>query len=309
MADRSFDILVAGELNVDIILNGDVTPAFGQVEKLVSDASLVLGSSSAIFACGAARLGLKVAFTSKVGQDALGEFCLQALRDRNIDVSGVVVDPQLKTGMSLILNRGVDRAILTYPGSMRNFTLQDIDSRLIRDARHLHLGGYYLLTTLRPQAVQLFESARSHGVSTSLDTNFDPNDRWDEDLEPLLRLTNVFLPNETELLRISRESTLETGLQKLAGWVEVVMVKQGAHGAVARHGQKDFRASGLAMDVIDTVGAGDSFDAGFLFGYLHAWDIQRALKLGCVCGSLSTRMAGGTQAQPYLSEAMEYLEN
>jgi sugar/nucleoside kinase (ribokinase family) len=309
MADTLYDILVVGELNVDIILNGDVTPVFDQVEKLVSDASLVLGSSSAIFSSGAARLGLKTAFTSKVGQDALGELCLDALMDRNVDVSGVVVDPDVKTGMSLILNRGIDRAILTYPGSMTYFSLEDIKPELLRKTRHLHLGGYYLLSTLRPRAVRLFEIARSLGVTTSLDTNYDPSDRWQEDLEPLLRLTDVFLPNETELLRISRDSTVEAGMQRLAGWTDMVVVKQGAQGAVARQGDKEYQAVGLPVQVVDTVGAGDSFDAGFLNGYLHGWDIQRSLRLGCICGSLSTRMSGGTQAQPDFNEAIKYLDN
>jgi len=308
MADTPYDILVVGELNVDIILSGDVTPVFDQVERLVSDSSLVLGSSSAIFACGAARLGLNTSITSKIGQDTLGEFCLNALKNRNVDVSGVFLDPGVKTGMSLILNCGVDRAILTYPGSMENFSLEDINPDLLRKTRHLHLGGYYLLSTLRPQVVQLFNMARSLGITTSLDTNYDPSGRWEEDLEPLLRLTNVFLPNETELLRISRESSIEAGLKKLAGWVEMVVVKQGAHGATARKGDQDYKAAGLPMKVVDTVGAGDTFDAGFLYGYLHNWDLQRSLRLGCICGSLSTRLAGGTQAQPNFDEASKYLD-
>ncbi|HWQ47261.1 MAG TPA: carbohydrate kinase family protein [Longilinea sp.] len=309
MPEKRFDILVVGELNADIILNGDVTPSFGQVEKLVSDASLVLGSSSAIFACGAARLGLKVAFVSKVGQDTLGEYCIQVLKNHQIDTSGVVVDPGVKTGMSIILNRGVDRAILTYPGSMKEFTYLDINPVLIEHTRHLHMGGYYLLSSLQPQAVQLFGIARGKGVTTSLDTNYDPSDRWDIDLEPLLRVTDVFLPNETEVLKISREASVEAGLQKLSQQAGIVVVKQGAQGAIAQKGVHVHRAAGLSIQVVDTVGAGDTFDVGFLYGFLHHWEITKSLHMGCVCGSLSTRQAGGTAAQPTVNEALEFLQS
>jgi sugar/nucleoside kinase (ribokinase family) len=305
---RDIDIVVVGELNTDLILRGDVAPAFGQAEKIIDDADLVLGSSSAIFACGAARLGLRVAFIGKVGDDEFGRFVIHALSARGVDTQGVVVDPTIKTGLSVILSRGNDRAILTYLGSISALRYEEINLSLLRRARHLHLGSYFLLAALRPQVPSLFAKAQKFGLSTSLDTNYDPAGQWAGGLAEVLVQTDIFLPNETELLAISRQETLEAALSTLAEQVPLVAAKLGPNGATARKGQKQARAEALPVAVVDTTGAGDSFDAGFIYGYLAGWDLSRALRLGCSCGSLSTQAAGGTAAQPTLAEALAALE-
>jgi sugar/nucleoside kinase (ribokinase family) len=301
---RDIDVVVVGELNVDLILQGEVTPAFGQAEKLVDDAALVMGSSSAIFACGAARLGLKVAFVGKVGNDEFGRFVTSALEARGVATQGVVVDPTIKTGLSVILSRGNDRAILTYLGSISALRYEEIDQALLARARHLHLGSYFLLAALRSQVPALFATARTLGLTTSLDTNYDPTERWNGDLAQVLAQTDIFLPNETELHAISKQQDLDTALATLARQVLLVAAKLGPAGAIARQKQETFRAEALPVTVVDTTGAGDSFDAGFIYGYLAGWEIGQALRLGCVCGSLSTQAAGGTAAQPTLAEAL-----
>src|SRR5512138_1949952 len=116
--DTAFDILVAGEINPDLILTGDVIPAFNQTEKLVDSAALTIGSSSAIFACGAARLGLRVAFIGLCGDDVFGHFMLDEMSKRHVDVTHVIVRKDGQTGVSVILNDHSDRAILTHPGLM-----------------------------------------------------------------------------------------------------------------------------------------------------------------------------------------------
>jgi sugar/nucleoside kinase (ribokinase family) len=305
---RDIDIVVVGELNTDLILRGEVTPAFGQAEKLIDDAALVLGSSSAIFACGAARLGLKVAFIGKVGDDEFGRFVIKALEARGVQTQGIVVDPGIKTGLSVILSRGNDRAILTYLGSISALRYEEIDQTLLAQARHLHLGSYFLLAALLPQVPTLFATARTLGLSTSLDTNYDPTERWDSGLAQVLAHTDIFLPNETELHAISRQNDLEGALATLAKEVPLIAAKLGSEGAVAQQQQKIFRAEALPVTVVDTTGAGDSFDAGFIYGYLAGWEIGQALRLGCVCGSLSTQAAGGTAAQPTLAETRAVLE-
>jgi sugar/nucleoside kinase (ribokinase family) len=176
---KDIDVLVVGELNVDLILTGDVTPGFGQAEKLVEDATLTLGSSSAIFACGAARLGLKVAFIGKVGDDDFGRVVLRSLAERGVDTAGVVVDPTIKTGLSVILSRPDDRAILTHLGSIAALRYAEIDQSLLLRACHLHLGSYFLLDSLRPDVTQLFAEAHRQGLTTSLDTNYDPQENWE----------------------------------------------------------------------------------------------------------------------------------
>jgi sugar/nucleoside kinase (ribokinase family) len=310
MADRQFDIVVVGELNADLILSGDVVPAFGQVEKWIDRADLAIGSSAGIFACGAARLGLKVAFIGKVGADPFGDFMRQAIASRGIDTSAVQVDPSIKTGLTVILNRGTDRAILTFPGSIPLLRYDEIDLDCVGQARHLHLGSYYLLDQLRPDIPRLFLEAHRRGLTVSIDTNYDPLERWDAGIQPALTHADVFLPNETELLAISQAPDIPTGMQRIASLGPAVVVKQGGQGATGLWRGQRCHADTIPVQVVDTVGAGDSFDAGFLYGYLQRdpdWDFQRMLRMGCICGALSTRAAGGTTAQPDWDEARTYL--
>lgn len=299
------DVVVVGELNADLVLSGDVTPAFGQVEKLVDDASLTLGSSSAIFACGAARLGLRVAFMGLVGDDVLGQFVLCSLQERQVDTSGVIVEPQLKTGLTVILSRGNDRAMLTYPGSMAELRYDMLDIKLLSRSRHLHLGSYFLQTALRPDVASLFAQARALGLSTSLDTNYDPQERW-EGLDLILPNVDLFLPNDVEARAITATTDTRTALHGLATQLPVVAIKAGAAGAMAQSGSNIVELPVPQVTVVDTVGAGDSFDAGFVYGLLAGWDIEESLKLAICCGALSTRAAGGTAAQPTLEEALTW---
>ncbi len=304
--NKDFDVLVVGELNADLILRGDVVPAFGQVENLIDDATLTIGSSSAICACGLARLGLRVAFVGKVGDDEFGRFMVRELTARGIDASGIRVDPALKTGLTVILSRGVDRAMLTYSGSIAALRFDDIPLSVLDRARHLHLGGYFLLDAMRPDVPRLFDEAHAHGLTVSLDTNYDPMEKWSGGLAETLRRTDIFLPNETELCAFTGKASVDDSLAALDRRL-VVAVKLGARGAIAQHAGQRHHADIVPVNVVDTTGAGDSFDAGFVYGYLAGWELARTLRLASVCGSLSTRAAGGTAAQPTLDEATRYL--
>ncbi len=304
MAD--FDIVVVGELNADLILRGNVIPEFGQVEKLVEDATLTVGSSSAIFACGAARLGLRVLFIGKVGEDEFGSFMIRQLIERGVDVGGIIVDPNVKTGLTVILSRGSDRAILTYlGGSIGTLRLAEIDRRMLASARHLHMGSYFMQGDLCAETPTLFAKAHELGMTTSLDTNYDPTEQWDGGVFEVLRRTDVFLPNEVELAKLGGSEDVSVALETLISYGPLVAAKLGALGAAVRYQNHMAQAEALRIKVVDTTGAGDTFDAGFLYGWLNDWGLERSLRLGCVCGSLSTRMAGGVNGQPTLEEALE----
>jgi sugar/nucleoside kinase (ribokinase family) len=302
---KPYSILVAGEINPDLILTGDVEPAFGQVEKLVDSAALTIGSSSVIFACGPARLGMSVAFIGVCGDDIFGHFMLAEMTQHGLDVSNVIIDPAQQTGLSVILNHGVDRAILTHPGSLSALRADQVSDDLLKKAGHLHVASYFLQTALQPGLVDLFQRARRLGLTTSLDTNWDPSARW-QGVNNLLPLVDVFLPNENEALSLTGEATVEEAAALLSRQCGLVALKLGAKGALARRGDEIARAPALKMQVVDTVGAGDSFDGGFLYAWLNGWGLERSLRLGAACGSLSTRAAGGTSAQPTLAEAMQY---
>jgi sugar/nucleoside kinase (ribokinase family) len=320
---RSFDLLVAGDAVPDVIV-GDVAGeiAFGQAETLVDHGTLTVGGSSAIMACGAARLGLRVGFVGVLGDDASGRFMLDELTARGVDVSGCVVLAGRATGLTVHLVRpGAqrDRAMLTWLGCVGELTPDMVrgalagraqQGALARPPRHLHVGSFYLLPKLAPDLAGLFAAIRRAGSTTSLDTQGDWQGLWQGGLREALRETDVYLPNRDEAVAVAASlgegghASDEALLMTLATLGPLPVVKRGAEGAVSLDGPAVVRAYALPAAPVDTVGAGDSFDAGFVYGHLQGWPVARSLALATACGSLSTRAAGGVAAQPTLDEAL-----
>jgi sugar/nucleoside kinase (ribokinase family) len=300
-----FDLLVVGEINADLILRGsDVMPEFGQVEKVVDSGRLALGASAVITACGAARLGLRTAFAGVVGDDTLGRFMLDGMRERGIDVGGCVVDASLATGVSVILEDACatrDRAILTAPGSIAALSADQVDPALVAAARHVHVASYFLQDALRPGAADLLATARGLGATTSVDTNWDPSGCWD--VGRVLEACDLFLPNEQELLRIAGTAGAGAALAGLEPAGMSIAVKRGAAGGALRRGGEVLAAAAPRVDVVGTTGAGDNFNAGAIYGLLAGLEPARQLALAIACGSLSTLGQGGTDAQPTLAAA------
>lgn len=280
-----------GDCNPDLVLmGGDLVPAFGQREQLADRAVLTIGGSAAIMACGAARLGVETALVAAVGNDPLGDYVVGAVGDRGVDVSGVRrAGPE--TGITVILSRGDDRAILTATGAMTALTAADAGGAVLTGARHLHIASYFLLSGLQPGLPELVASARAAGATVSLDPQDDPAGEWQSGLPELLPSLDVLFVNEHE------SAALDTSACPL------VVVKRGRDGAAARTAGGELRHPGVAVDSVDATGAGDSFDAGFLAAWLGGAGIEAALALACACGALSTRAPGGTEAQPTRAEA------
>jgi sugar/nucleoside kinase (ribokinase family) len=307
------DLLIVGDCNPDVVIVGaDVEPAFGQQEKLVDGISLVIGGSASIMAVAAARLGLRVGLAAAMGADAAGEFMLARLAAEGVDVSAVVIRPELATAMTVVLSRGGDRAILTALGAMPTVTAGDVRTALAARPRHLHVSSYFLLErSLGPQLAGLFAAARSAGVSTSLDTNWDPAQRWGGDqLRAVLAQTDLLLPNEAEAVHLSglnRTGDVGDAVRLLAAAGPRVVVKLGSQGAVAADGSS-WHAAGLPSrlegELVDATGAGDCFNAGVIAGLLEGMDLAAAMALGCAVGSASTRAAGGTGARTDLRVAL-----
>ena len=302
---KELDLLVVGDCNPDLVLRGgDVVPEFGQVERLVEEGQLTVGGSGAITACGAARLGLRTALSSVVGADALGRFMLDALGERGVDASGVVVLPEARTGVSVVLVRDADRAILTALGTISELTEDLVDRQLLRAARHVHVSSYFLQSGLRPGLAELLREARGAGASTSIDTNWDPSEEWDGGLLDLLPETTILFVNAEEARRIAASADAEHAARALSrDGYGLVVVKLGAQGALAVSGDQVIRSAAVAVEGVDSVGAGDSFDAGFLAGHLAGRPPEESLRLANACGALSMRAVGGTGAQPTLAEA------
>jgi len=298
------DLLVIGDCNPDVVLSGGkIEPAFGQVERIVDEAALTIGGSAAIAACGAARLGLETALASIVGDDPFGRYMLDALAEHGVDVSAVVVRAESRTGVTVVLVRDSDRAMLTAPGTIAELTPELVDLQLLRGARHVHISSYFLQDGLRPGLADLLQEARAAGATTSVDPNWDPREEWNGGLLDLLDGVTILFVNTEEARRITgREDVAEAG-RALSGNGTLVVVKLGAEGALAITTDQVIRSPAIAVEPVDAIGAGDSFDAGFLAGHLAGEPLEVTLRLANRCGALSMRAVGGTAAQPTLAEA------
>jgi len=297
---RSFDILTFGDTCIDLILTGDdVAPRFGQVEKLVEDYVVEMGGSCCLFACQAARLGLRVAILGRVGDDDLGRLILRRLAECGVDTRHVVTDPALKTGLGVALCQGDDRAILTYPGSLCAVRPEDVSDDLLASARHLHHGSFFLHAPLRPAIPTIFRRARRLGLTVSLDTNWDPDERWNSTLPEALSLCDVFMPNEQEARAISGCPDPD----QAAAWLHargtpIVAIKRGTAGARLYTGSEMTECTVTPATGGDSIGAGDSFDAGFLAGWLRGLPLTECLEIACRCGRAVAGGIGGLQGQP-----------
>jgi sugar/nucleoside kinase (ribokinase family) len=296
-------ILVIGEINVDFVFKGcHAFPAPGH-EVLADDFLMTPGSSSMICAMGLARLGNPVSFHGLLGADSSGNFCLRALRDAGVDVSSLRPDPALHTGVTASLSTPHDRALVTFPGAMSELYAHDIADAWLRRAGHLHVSSYYLQKGLRASCRDLFARAKAAGLSTSLDPGFDPAQQWGGDVLEVLRGVDIFLPNEKELLAITGCSDLHAALRLVQNGHTRTVVKRGQQGCTSLHDGQWLDVPAYAVEAIDTTGAGDSFDAGFLHAWLRKQSWADCMRWGSACGSLSTRGMGGTTRQASADEA------
>lgn len=304
-----FDLVVLGDVNPDLVLRGgDVRPAFGQAERLVDEAWLTVGGSGAIIACGAAKLGLQVAIVGVVGDDVFGSFMREELSARGVDVRGLAVDADRPTGVTVVLSTTDDRAILTAPGTIADLRGSLVDRDLLRSTRHVHVSSYFLQQRLRPDLPDLFAAVRRAGSSTSVDPNWDPSGEWNGGLRGLMPSIDVLLPNEVEARHLAHISDIDAAIAALRGQGPLVVVKTGQGGAIAVGPGERVSLAAVPVDVVDTTGAGDSFDAGFLAAMLGGESLERCLAIANACGALSTRSAGGVDSQPTMQEARDALE-
>ena len=304
---QGLDLVVVGDCNPDVLVLGDdVTPSFGQQEKLVEGISMVVGGSAAITAVAAARLGLSVGLVAAVGADPAGEFLLGQLSREGVSTEAVAVRDSVPTGMTVALSRGADRAILTALGAVASLTAQDVPAMLLTRARHVHISSYFLLErSLGPGLAAMLATARAAGATTSLDTNWDPAGKWGDDhLHASLAQTDVLLPNEAEALRIAGAPTVSAAAADLTGAGPRLVVKLGERGALCVDGPVWHRAGLPPVTPVDATGAGDCFNAGLIGGLLRGLALPDATALGCAVGALSTRAAGGTASCPDLATAL-----
>ncbi|MBV9267810.1 MAG: sugar kinase, partial [Acidobacteriaceae bacterium] len=262
------------------------------------DVSLTLGGSSAICAAGLAKLGNSVTFIGKVGCDSWGDLCVRSLTAFDVDCSSVIRDSNIKTGITVAITSPQDRALVTYLGSIAALRADDISDDILGTANHLHVAAFFLQQRLRPEIKDLLARAHSHGLSTSLDPGYDPDDAWGQDLIDALTEVDVFLPNEVELTGTTGIDDPEQALRALENGRTLTVAKLGERGCMAMKKGAAIGVPAIRVDALDTTGAGDSFNAGFLDAWLRGDDLVDAMRFASACGALSTLASGGTAGQP-----------
>jgi sugar/nucleoside kinase (ribokinase family) len=297
MNNKRFDVIVVGELNVDLILNSiDSFPEMGK-EKIAKDMTLTLGSSSAIFASNLSSLGAKVAFVGKIGNDGFGNLVKESLQTKKVNTDFIIASEKFSTGATIVLNYSEDRAMVTYPGAMEDLTIKDIQEDVIKSAKHLHFSSYFLQPGMQTGLLKLFKIAKENGLTTSLDIQWDPKEEWNFNYKEVLPFVDVFLPNEQEAMLLTGETVLENALNKLTPFATVVVVKLGSKGSIAAKKEKRvFKKSYFNNNVVDAIGAGDSFNAGFIFKFINGCEIDECQSFGNLAGAINTTAAGGTAA-------------
>jgi sugar/nucleoside kinase (ribokinase family) len=293
----NFDVVVVGELNVDLLLNGIQSfPSIGS-EILADHMKLALGSSSAIFASNISTLGARVKFIGKVGDDDFGEFCINCLKQKNIDVASIRKDTGSGTGLTVVMNYGEDRAMVTYQGAMKSFSLNDIDFNDLKDVKHLHFASIFLQPAIAPQIHTLFKKAKEMGLTVSFDTQYDPSNKWDVDLKSVLPLVDVFLPNISEFKALTRTDDWQQGMMNYKDYANIIAMKAGQKGSyVFQNNNIKHCEPFLNENVVDAIGAGDSFNAGFIYQFVQGASLEECQTFGNLMGAINTTAAGGTSA-------------
>ncbi|APF18434.1 PfkB domain protein [Caldithrix abyssi DSM 13497] len=308
MGSVKYDVIVVGELNVDLILNKiDGFPEMGK-EKLADQMTLTLGSSSAIFASNLSALGARVAFIGKIGHDQFGQLTLDSLQKKGVSTEFIIQDKNLNTGATIVLNYEEDRAMITHPGAMNHLTIQDISAEQLKQARHLHFSSYFLQPGIKKDVGQLFRMARELGLTTSFDMQWDPEEKWELDAANILPYVDIFLPNRQELVYLTGQVNLKEAVHKLGANINTVVVKLGNEGSHLFDGKtkKEIRLPAFKNEqVVDAIGAGDSFNAGFIFKFIQGAPLEECQRFGNLCGAINTTAAGGTTAFRNFDQVMK----
>jgi sugar/nucleoside kinase (ribokinase family) len=294
---KDFDVSVIGELNIDFILNQiDSFPAIGK-EILSGQMNVTLGSSSAIFASNLSCLETRVAFIGKIGQDVFGDMVLTALRNNAVNTDAIVRNKDLKTGATVVLNFGEDRAMITHPGAMEDLTPEDIDWDTIVRSRHLHISSYFIQKGIRDNIGSIFKRAKQAGLTTSFDPQWDPTEQWNMDMQGILPFVDVFMPNKKELLNLTRQASIRDAADYLKDFANTIIVKLGSEGSTLFiEGEPLLLPAFLNEQVVDAIGAGDSFNAGFIYKFIHRYPLENCQEFGNMTGAYSTTASGGTGA-------------
>jgi sugar/nucleoside kinase (ribokinase family) len=295
--EKQFDVLVVGELNIDLILDG--LQQFPEVGKeILADKMLyTLGSSSAIFASNLCALGVSVNYCGYIGDDDFGKKIIYDLNAKDVNTDDIILSTTAATGITVVLNAAQNRAMVTYAGAMNELSEHDVSDAILVRAKHLHVSSVFIQPALKPGLINLFKRAKKFGLTTSLDPQWDPAEKWQCDWQNLLPTVDVFLPNNEELKNITQQSTAKDAVNALSAFSNIIVVKNSVEGATVFYKDEVIEQPAfINNNFADAIGAGDSFDAGFIRQFISDKSLKECAECGAVCGAINTTSYGGTTA-------------
>jgi len=303
---RPLDVMVVGDLFVELVMSGFASwpPRVGE-ELFAERFCREIGGGAAITASGLAKLGTQVGVVGVVGETD-GQWLIERLEASGVNTSAIQRSPREPTAITVSISSATDRTFLTYMGANRELPamFQEGASRQeFAKARHVHLA----CAPDPAHVIDLFRTLAVQGCSLSADVGWHPDWLSDTRCHEALRHTNIFFPNEREATLMTGESEpgkVLTTFQKMG--LRKVALKLGTSGAALLYDEKIMFCDPISVVSVDTTGAGDCFDAGFLYAWLRGEDPQSCLKTGVLCGALSTRRLGGIAGFPTLAELEQF---
>ncbi len=291
---RPFDILIPGDYFCDIVFTGlPRFPSLG-VELYADALDVVPGGGALNTSIGLRRLHVEVGWLGRLGSDFFSQFIENLLRAENVDTSLIQrLDEPLRR-VTVALSFPQDRAFVTYVDAEPEPVDQVLAVFERVEFRHLHFPGL----TIDPRLPALIEACHTRGIRVSMDCQHRDQTLTDPLVRDIICRLDVFMPNASEAMRLTQTEDIDQAVSILSALVPCLVIKQGAAGAWARQHAIDYRRPALPVEVVDTTGAGDAFNAGFLAAYVQGLDPDECLRWGTFCGSQSVRGLGGTRTAP-----------
>ncbi|MFZ5924165.1 MAG: carbohydrate kinase family protein [Bacillota bacterium] len=299
-----------GDAMVDMVVSLPELPRRGgDVE--IGHYSKLPGGSAANVAVGLSRLGVKTAFLGAVGGDQEGVFLLNEFAKEGVDVSGVRVACDVPTGLVISLaDETGERTMLSFRGAGTEFRLEDTDLERVLRGKVLHVSGYcFIRDPQRGASLALVRACKEKGVRVSFDPGPQVSRVAPVVLDEVLQCTTIFLPNRLEAFELTGKSEPEEAARAALGLgPKLTCIKLGGAGCVIAEPSRCLRIAGFSVRVVDSTGAGDAFDAGFLYAFLRGWGLEEMGRFANAVGALSTAQTGARASLPRLNEVGLFLK-
>jgi sugar/nucleoside kinase (ribokinase family) len=307
MNHKKWDLYVYGDVNIDLVIpEVEKLPEPGQ-EEFVPVMETFVGGGAALFTLGTGKLGLHPVFQAEIGDDLYGEMIRKTFRENHVDDSLLETSSEYHTGISISFTNEKDRSFLSYKGTNEKISLDAVRIEQVKKASHIHVTGYAGSENHASYLEFLRKIKEETDVTVSFDVGWDATGEWKTEISDLFPYIDVLFMNETEAVHYGRKENALDAAQEFAKQCSLVVIKMGSQGSMAIKDGELYQASPYQVKAVDTTGAGDSFNAGFVYGFLRGKSVEECLKCGNGCGALSVTALGGNTGFPTEKQLMELI--